>query len=168
MANSQQLIFIGIIHFELKETKDTKEIKILKKQCLDQVEDNDIKQYLFNEQEYDSYRKKAQRPFLKRLDKNSEYLLALQAQQQVNQVSHMLRGIEDHISEHLGVQLPEDEWKQRAIKILLTWNLSEKNELQTYAQGGDQVEKHFLELGFLFFAAAVIGYALILVMKHMI
>ncbi|CAD8190367.1 unnamed protein product [Paramecium pentaurelia] len=163
MASSSQLIFIGLIHFDIRE----QDIKIIKKQSLAQIEDNDIKEFLRNEQVYERNRNKDQSPSFKRMEKNQSYLLVLQPQL-MNQVNQTLKGIEDHISEHLPTELPEDEWKQRAIKILLTWNLSEKNELAKFATGSEQVEKHFLQFGLLFLVLAVIGYVMIYVMKHMI
>ncbi|CAK56628.1 unnamed protein product (macronuclear) [Paramecium tetraurelia] len=163
MASPSQLIFIGLIHFEIRE----QDRRILKKQSLAQIEDSDVKEFLRSEQEYERTRNKAQSPFFKKMDKNPNYLLVLEPSL-VSQVNQTLRGIEDHIAEHLPIELPEDEWKQRAIKILLTWNLSEKNELAKFATGSEQVEKHYLEFGLLFLVLAVIGYVMIFVMKHMI
>lgn len=44
------------------------------------------------------------------MDKNPNYLLVLEPSL-VSQVNQTLRGIEDHIAEHLPIELPEDEWK---------------------------------------------------------
>ncbi|CAD8187077.1 unnamed protein product [Paramecium octaurelia] len=163
MSTPSYLVFIGLIHFEKKD----QERKILKKVSLAQVDDNDIMEYLRNEQEYERKRNKAQSPFLHRLEQSPEYILVLQPSA-MNQASQTLRGLEDHISLHLLTELPEEEWKQRAIKILLTWNLSERKELEEFVKGSEQVEKHFMEFGVFFLVSAVIGYVMILVMKHMI
>ncbi|CAK62922.1 unnamed protein product (macronuclear) [Paramecium tetraurelia] len=163
MSTSAYLVFIGLIHFEKKD----QERRILKKVSLASIDDNDIMEFLRNEQEYERKRNKAQSLFLHRLEQSPDYILVLQPST-MNQASQTLKGIEDHIQLHLLTELPEEEWKQRAIKILLTWNLSEKKELNQFAKGSEQVEKHFLEFGVLFLVCAVIGYVMILMMKHMI
>lgn len=74
------------------------------------------------------------------MTQNHSYVLALRDDANPTVFNNTLKGIADHFHEHVSLELPDDEWKRRTIKILLTWNISEKKELENFAQNIKDIE----------------------------
>ncbi|CAD8084273.1 unnamed protein product [Paramecium sonneborni] len=162
-------IFLGLIHVKiLQDQRKLEQLNIVK---IQEYSDEAINTFLQSKDRYYEQRQQQQNfnwPFITSLQKKPEYLIVLRReanQSFLNQIK-----LEEYIIQNLPNDCSEQEWRNQAIQILLTWNLAERNfKVSNFSdEQEDQASKSYAKYSLIYLALAILSFIVINILKNFI
>ncbi|CAD8117018.1 unnamed protein product [Paramecium sonneborni] len=163
---SSNFIFLGLVHVKiLQGQRQLQQQNIVK---VTEFPDQAINLFLESLDEYYNQRQQQNNqrwPFITQLQRKPEYLIVLRSE--ANQSFLNSIKLEEYIIQNLPSDCSEQDWRNKAIEILLTWNLAEKNYKITDFQDeqSDQASNMYAKYALLYLSLAIISFIVINILK---
>ncbi|CAD8093531.1 unnamed protein product [Paramecium primaurelia] len=161
---NSNFVFLGLVHIQ-KDDQGQNQLKNIVK--ITEFSQDALKAYLQLPKLYDE--KKQERgnnnwPFITNFATKPEYLIVLR--RDANSVFLKQIRIEEFIIQNLPNDCSEQEWRNKATQILLTWNLAETNLKLT--EENDKTSDNYAKYAQIYLILAVISFIVINILKHFI
>ncbi|CAK68011.1 unnamed protein product (macronuclear) [Paramecium tetraurelia] len=161
---SSNFVFLGLVHIDNGKQGIERVKNIVK---ITDFPDNSLHTYLEVPHIYAEKRNELQNrnwPFITQFVNKSEYLIVLRREANQKWVDQIR--IEEFIIQNLSSDLSQQDWRNKATQILLTWDLAETN--LRISDQNDKTSNNFAKYGQIYLLLAVISFIAINILKHFI